>query len=93
MTDDAKRNSLPYPPPWQDTPTLARHLSVSQTTVENWVAQRILPPPRKRGGKNMWKWSEVDERLTVGDVGEPDAQAERIKNATRAAASQGPTRY
>jgi hypothetical protein len=61
--------SLPYPPPWQDTVTLARHISVSPSTVENWVAAGILPPPRKRGGKLMWKWSEVDARLSEGDNG------------------------
>jgi hypothetical protein len=79
---------LPYPPPWQDKETLAAHLSVSSNTVENWAAQGILPPPRKRGGKIMWKWSEVDERLTLGDVaGSPDSLAERIRNGTRAAAA------
>jgi len=85
---------LPYPPPWQDKETLAAHLSVSTNTVENWSAQGILPSPRKRGGKVMGKWSEVDERLTVGDAdGSPDSQAERIRNATRAAAAEAPSSY
>jgi hypothetical protein len=78
---------LPYPPPWQDKETLAAHLCVSSNTIENWAAQGILPPPRKRGGKVMWKWSEVDERLTLGDDG-PDTLAEKIRNGTRAAASE-----
>jgi predicted site-specific integrase-resolvase len=78
---------LPYPPPWQDKETLAAHLSVSANTVENWSAQGKLPAPRKIGGKVMWKWSEVDERLTL--VGEgPDTLAEKIRNGTRAAASE-----
>jgi predicted site-specific integrase-resolvase len=51
--------ALPYPPPWQDSVTLAAHISVSVSTLENWVAAGIIPPPRKRGGKLMWKWSEV----------------------------------
>ena len=77
---------LPYPPPWMDTVTLARHLSVSPGTVDNWAAQGIIPPPRNRGGKRLWKWSEVDDRLTLGEVGgSPDAQAERIRNGTRRA--------
>ena len=29
---------LPYPPPWQDSVTLAAHISVSVSTLENWVA-------------------------------------------------------
>lgn len=53
-------------PPWQDMPTLCAHICASPNTVNTWVEQGILPPPRKRGGKLMWKWSEVDERLTVG---------------------------
>lgn len=69
-------------PPWMDSTTLAKHICVSATTVDNWVAQGILPAPRKRGGKLMWKWSEVDRYLTDG-TGSPDAEAERIRNATR----------
>ncbi len=80
MTD----RPLNYPPPWQDMVTLCKHLCLSAKSVENWVAQGILPAPRKRGGKLMWKWAEVDARLTLGDAsGSPDADAERIKNATR----------
>ena len=79
--------TLTYPPPWQDMPTLCAHICVSTTTVENWVAQGILPKPRKRGGKLMWKWEEVDAYLTVGkSEGSPDAEAERIRNGTRRAA-------
>jgi predicted site-specific integrase-resolvase len=59
-----KRNTLPYPPPWQDTVTLAEHLCVAPSTITNWVAQGILP--RNRGGKLMWRWDEVDEMLTIG---------------------------
>lgn len=75
-------------PPWQDKQALARHISVSENTIDNWVAQGILPPPRKRGGKLMWKWSEVDEWLTVGkSAGEADSLAERIRHGTRAEAA------
>jgi len=70
-------------PPWMDTPTLARHICVSEQTVMNWVSQGILPAPRKRGGKLLWKWSEVDERLTVGEVATINL-AERIRNASAA---------
>ena len=80
---------LPYPPPWQDMPTLCVHICVSSTTVENWVAQGILPAPRKRGGKLMWKWSEVDAYLTNGRPdGSPESDAERIRRGTREAAAE-----
>ncbi len=90
MTTPKKKNTLPYPPPWQDSVTLAEHLCISPTTVPAWVNDGILPPPRERGGKLMWKWSEVDDRLSVGKEGSstPDAQAERIRSGTRAAAAE-----
>lgn len=73
-------------PPWMDAPTLCKHICVSATTVDNWVNQGILPQPRKRGGKLMWKWSEVDAYLTDGAENSPDAEAERIRNGTKRAA-------
>jgi hypothetical protein len=73
---------LPYPPPWQDSVTLAAHISVSVSTLENWVAAGILPPPRKRGGKLMWKWSEVDTCLSEGNNG-PANEATGIRDAVR----------
>lgn len=79
-----------YPPPWMDRITLAEHISCSDRTVDNWVAQRILPPPRQRGGKPMWKWSEVDEWLTLGGPDERPAgdKAREIRDATRRAAQE-----
>lgn len=55
--------TLPYPPPWQDAPTLCAHLCISEGTLDNWVRQGILPPAKPRGGKRMWEWSEVDSRM------------------------------
>jgi predicted DNA-binding transcriptional regulator AlpA len=82
----APTKQLPYPPPWQDMVTLCAHICASQSTVENWVKQGILPPPRKRGGKLMWKWSEVDQYLNGEDADTgSDVEAERIRNGTRRA--------
>ena len=53
-------------PAWMDAATLAANISVSVDTIPNWVAAGILPPGRQRGGKLMWKWSEVDAMLTDG---------------------------
>lgn len=73
-------------PPWVDAPTLSRLICASDRTIDAWVAQGILPPPRKRGGKNLWRWKEVDEWLANGPPGEktPDSVAERIRNAVKA---------
>src|ERR1700682_5526562 len=48
--------SSDWVPPWQDKPTLCMCLCLSENTVDAWVRQGLLPPPRKRGGKLMWKW-------------------------------------
>ena len=76
-----------FVPPWMDKATLAKNICASDTTIDTWVTQGILPPPRKRGGKLMWKWSEVDERLTVG--GNSDSLAERIRDGSRRATAEG----
>jgi len=78
-----KKNTLPYPPPWQDQVMLAQHLTISPSTVPLWVEQGIIPAPRERGGKLLWKWAEVDERLTTGKGNSPDHEAERIRDETR----------
>jgi predicted DNA-binding transcriptional regulator AlpA len=78
---------LPYIPPWMDLPTLAQHLCQSPNTIEKWARDGIIPKPRKPGRKLMWKWSEVDDWLTAGKDS-LDPQADRIRNATRAAASE-----
>ena len=70
-------------PPWLDMPTLCAHICCSPNTVDKWVKEGILPPPRRRGGKQMWRWAEVDEYLSR-DGGVVD-EAERIRNATRRA--------
>lgn len=75
-------STLPYPPPWMDTVTLAAHLCVSTRTLDNWVAQGIIPAPRKHGHKLMWKWSEVDEKLSMREDG-PETLADRVRNGTR----------
>lgn len=71
-------------PPWQDAPTLCASICISPGTLDNWVGQGLLPPPRKIGGKRLWKWLEVERYLEAPDNA-PDAVAERIKHATRQA--------
>jgi predicted site-specific integrase-resolvase len=70
-----------------DMSTLCEHICCSPNTVDKWVLSGILPPARRRGGKLMWKWDEVDAYLSNGRDGKsPDADAERIRDATRRAA-------
>lgn len=76
------------PPTWVDKARLCRETCISDRTVDAWVHQGLLPPPRLRGGKLMWRWSEVDQYL---DRGGPDVQSsvdsleERIRRGTREA--------
>jgi predicted DNA-binding transcriptional regulator AlpA len=83
-------DALPYPPPFQDLQTLSEHISTGESTIENWVKQGMFPPPKKIGGKRLWRWKDVERHLAIENEGvkSPDAQAERIREATRAAARQ-----
>jgi predicted DNA-binding transcriptional regulator AlpA len=78
-----------FRPPWQDREVLGLCVGIVDNTIDAWVADGTLPPARKRGGKLLWKWSEVDERLTLGkEAGKaPPSKAEEIRNGTRAAAA------
>lgn len=82
--------TLPYPPPWQDAPTLCAHLCISESTLDNWIRDGILPPAQKIGGKRMWKWSDVDALLSgrAGIVPDADTLKQRIFHATKAAANR-----
>lgn len=64
--------------------TLCAHICASPNTVDKWVSLGILPPPRKKGGKLMWRWAEVDAYLAR--EGTIDVEADRIRDATRRAA-------
>jgi predicted DNA-binding transcriptional regulator AlpA len=83
--------TLPYPPPFQDLATLAEHICAGESTIENWVRQGLFPQPRKIGGKRLWQWKEVERHLAA--MNEMSAslsdEAQRITEATRAAAAEG----
>jgi hypothetical protein len=81
--------SSDWVPPWQDKATLCMCLCLSENTVDTWVRQGLLPPPRKRGGKLMWRWSEVEKYLEGDDPQSPEELAEGIRNATRRATVEG----
>lgn len=81
---------LPYPPPYQDLATLALHLCAGERTIETWVKLGLFPAPTKIGGKNLWKWKDVERHLADRTASSPpsaDEQAERIRHATRQAVS------
>jgi predicted DNA-binding transcriptional regulator AlpA len=77
--------TLPYPPPFQDLRTLAEHICASESTIENWVRQGIFPAPRKVGGKNLWRWKDVEKFLARADDSAPSLanDAARMREAMR----------
>ena len=77
-------------PPYQDIAHLTANLCISDRTVDAWVKDGLLPRPRLIGGKRLWKWTEV-QRYIDGDedaISSADTEAERIRNATRAATAK-----
>ena len=79
--------SFSYPPPIMDKATLAWHLSVSESTIDNRVRDGLLPPGKLWGGKLVWMWDDVVEKVRASlgvQPGEAELAAE-IRHATRKA--------
>jgi hypothetical protein len=87
MTDETGERR---PPIWVDKATLCWETCLSERCVDNWVRVGLLPPARHRGGKLMWRWSEVDRYL---DAGGPNVQTlsveDQIRQRARALRKQG----
>jgi hypothetical protein len=92
-----------YPPEFQDKATLAENICMGETTIDDYVAAGLLPPPRhgKDGGKLLWIWAEVCEAIrswpTAGKQNAaksgnvtPLDRAARVRHATENA-SRGTT--
>lgn len=72
-------------PAYLDITRLCEQLCISERTIDAWVRRGILPAPRTKGGKRLWKWSEVEAYLDDGGPGtsaSADPEAERIRHAT-----------
>ena len=83
--------TLPYPPPFQDLATLAEHTGLSESTIERRVKLGTFPQPCNRDGKRIWEWKKVYRYLAGGEALDPPSssdEAQRIREATRAAASR-----
>jgi predicted DNA-binding transcriptional regulator AlpA len=72
-------------PPFQDLPTLAAHTCLGEATIERMVKDGRFPQPRrKKAGKNLWVWREVEQFLAAPE--DDDAViAERIRASYREA--------
>jgi predicted DNA-binding transcriptional regulator AlpA len=77
-----KRERLPYPPPFQDLRTLVLHVSLSKRTIEEMVRLGQFPQPRRKFGKRLWVWKEVEQFFAAPDDETPFANlAERVRLA------------
>lgn len=72
MTDESERRKVM--PEWVDRQRLMFEASLSDETVDSWVRQGLLPEPKKRGGKLMWRWATVDAYLENGNPDEQPSQ-------------------
>lgn len=52
---------------WLSREELAVRLGKTTRTVSRWVAQRVLPPPRRFPDGNYWRPEEVDRWLESYD--------------------------
>jgi len=53
------------PPSFLSCASLARELDISESTVYEWVAKGIIPPPRKMGFSSRWCWQDVQNWLSA----------------------------
>ena len=51
------------PPSFVSKATLAAELDISESTVDEWVRQGILPKPIRLGGSVRWCWAQVQASL------------------------------
>lgn len=69
-TLEREKDKLPYPPPFQDLATLAKHICAGESTIERWVRLGKFPPPKKMvGGKQLWAWRDVERFMEQDDNG------------------------
>ncbi len=70
-------------PPYQDIATLAHNLCLSERTIDMYVKDGRLPPPKNPGGKRLWKWSEVEAYIDGLAGNGIAAELEDIRNETK----------
>lgn len=62
--------------------TLAGLLDVSETTVDTWVRQGLLPRPMKIGGSTRWRLETVERALAEREQAPQLTDEERVYRAT-----------
>jgi hypothetical protein len=70
-------------PTWVDKARLCFEIGQSDRGVDLWVQHRVIPPGRLRGGKLIWRLSEVNEWLARGELQEQSIE-DQVRQRTRA---------
>lgn len=76
---------MTHPPPYVDMSGLCGLLPWGRNTIADMVKRGLLPQGKQVGGKLVWKWSAVAERMDA-ILGEQPTEAEladRVRHATR----------
>lgn len=60
------------PPSFVSKATLAAELDLSETTVDSYVKNGLLPQPFRWGGSVRWCWDDVRAALTATKDGDED---------------------
>lgn len=60
-------SKMPVTKEWMTTDDLASHFSCSRSTIWRWVKGGVIPAPRRLGGLNRWRRSEI-EALTADET-------------------------
>lgn len=61
-------------PLYMDIRAICENLCCGERTIDNWVHQGVIPPPRHIGGKRLWKTSEVMSAIDGAERSMPLAQ-------------------
>lgn len=73
-------------PEWVDMARLCFECCTCPSTVDVWVRERLLPPPRRVRGKLMWRWRDVDAWLASG--GPPGEDSDSLEARITASTKQ-----
>ena len=77
-------------PIYMDIAAMCENLCASEGTIDNWVRQGFIPPPRIIGGKRLWKTSAV---IAAIDGETPNETTEDIAATVYKATVEASRRY
>lgn len=72
-------------PPYQDLETLAAHVCMGTSTIEDHIRRGMFPPHSKmQGGKKFWSWKIVERHMDGEDKEAPLSPGQQLEDITNA---------